>query len=128
MTTIDPTPEQFKTLMIQIPDNTPIFMINFLKYKSIVAETGKTGKETYELYSQKAHPFVLGVGAKIVWVGDPQMYFIGHSEDIAWDKILIVEYPSKQAFVEMIKNPDYPSAIRTSALEDSKLIVSLVKK
>lgn len=67
MSTIDPTSEQFKALMTQIPDNTPVFMINFLKYKSIVAETGKTGKETYELYSQKAHPFVY-------WAWVPKLY------------------------------------------------------
>jgi hypothetical protein len=39
-----------------------------------------------------------------------------------WDRMILVEYPSKQAFLEMSGNADYPSEIRANALLDSRLI------
>ena len=39
------------------PDGQPVFMLNYLNYKEIVMETGKTGKETYADYLRAAVPF-----------------------------------------------------------------------
>ncbi|NJL13574.1 MAG: hypothetical protein HC913_11590 [Microscillaceae bacterium] len=39
--------------------------------------------------------------------------------------MVLVEYPSKEHFLEMIKNPAYPSHLRTAALQDSRLIAML---
>jgi hypothetical protein len=44
--------------------------------------------------------------------------FIGGDE---WDEALLVEYPSKQAFLDMTSAPDYPADIREDALTDSRL-------
>lgn len=43
-----------------------------------------------------------------------------------WHKVLLVRYPSKQAFLEMIQNPDYQAITihRKAALEDSRLIAT----
>jgi hypothetical protein len=49
--------------------------------------------------------------------------FIG---DDAWDKILLVEYPSKASFVTMLADPEYQQAVhfRTKALSDSRLYIT----
>ena len=41
--------------------------------------------------------------------------------DDAWDEIILVEYPSVQAFFEMTGHLDYPGDIRADALIDSRL-------
>ena len=41
-----------------------------------------------------------------------------------WDELLLVHYPSPEAFLEMLADPDYQAATihRTAALADSRLI------
>ena len=48
---------------------------------------------------------------------------IGPAEE-RWDICFIAEYPSVQAFVDMVKNPDYQKAVvhRQAAVLDSRLI------
>ncbi len=48
---------------------------------------------------------------------------IGPREE-AWDLCFIAEYPSPQAFVEMLKDPDYRKAMvhRQAAVADSRLV------
>ena len=41
-----------------------------------------------------------------------------------WDEVILVEYPSIQAFFAMTGDPDYPSALRAGALADSRLYCS----
>lgn len=57
-------------------------------------------------------------GASIRYLGDSAATVIGGDE---WDEVVVVEYPSLQAFFEMTADPGYPSAIRAGALADSRL-------
>lgn len=63
------------------------------------------------------------VDVKVRYVGDCLMPLIGEEN---WDLILLVEYPSKQAFLEMAADPEYRKAAanRTAALTDSRLHVT----
>lgn len=47
-----------------------------------------------------------------------------------WDELLLVRYPSKEAFLSMIGDPEYQAATvhRTAALADSRLLASLPKR
>jgi len=51
---------------------------------------------------------------------------IGDSERPWWDVILIVEYPSPQAFIDMVTDPAYAEAHehRAAALERGDLIAT----
>ena len=123
--TLNTTGKQMKELVKDVPDNQPLVMINFLKFKEKVENSELTGEEQYALYGKAFMPFVKTSGAKIIWSGKPMMYFIGNEDDTLWDKVLLVEYPSKQHFLDMISAPDYPHELRSAALFDSKLMVSL---
>jgi uncharacterized protein (DUF1330 family) len=48
-------------------------------------------------------------------------------EDETWDQIFLVKYPSVDAFMTMLKMPDYLAATvhREAALEDSRLIATI---
>ena len=100
----------------------PVVMLNMVKYKAFVPETGMTGKESYTEYMRQATPFFLKANAEIVFYGSPKHMLIGPEEDTLWDDVLIVKYNSVSDFMSMIMAKGYPSHLREQALEDSRLI------
>ena len=107
-----------------IPDG-PVMMVNYLKYVKEV--DGKTGKALYKEYMNAVIPFFLESKADLVFKGKELMTLIGPDENY-WDEILIVKYPSKDGFMKMISNPEYPANLRAKALVDSRLVMYEVKK
>ena len=91
----------------------PILMLNLLRF----APDG--GAEAYARYGAAAAPFLEKAGASIRYLGQVAGTFIG-GED--WDEVILVEYPSKAAFLAMSGDPDYPGHLRAEALSDSRLI------
>ena len=102
-------------------------MLNLLKFKEKVEETGVTGAEAYAQYMQAVLPFFQKSNAKIVYQGKPMFNLIGPESSLEWDKILIVEYASKEDFLKMITAEGYPAKMRGQALEDSRLILCTSK-
>ncbi len=103
-------------------DEMPVFMINYLNYKDKVTSTGKTGKETYKEYMQAAIPFFKQVDAEIIFKGVPMEMIIGPDDEALWDEILIIKYANKKEFFKLMKFKEYPSALRASALSDSRIL------
>lgn len=99
-----------------------VVMLNMVKYKAHVSETGLTGKESYREYMKQATPFFLKAKAEIVFYGSPKHMLIGPEDDDLWDDVLIVKYNSVSDFMTMIMTKGYPSDLREQALEDSRLI------
>lgn len=110
-TYLSPSAEQINALR-KLDLSGPIVMLNLLRF----APDG--GAEEYARYGTAAAPFLQAAGASIRYLGDVAGTVIGGEE---WDEIILVEYPSLQAFFEMTGNPDYPSQIRAGALADSRL-------
>lgn len=127
---VDPTRDQFKGMM-SLPDNGPIHMLNMLRFRAVAAypsghsaEGGNlTGAEAYALYGQKSAPIFSRVGGEIAMLWSPKLVVIG-PEDEAWDRVFIAQYPNAAAFGEMVKDPDYQTAVvhRQAAVETSRLI------
>ena len=63
------------------------------------------------------------LGGTQVWIGRPELTLIG-PESEAWDIAFIAQYPSGQAFIDMIRDPIYREAVkhRQAAVADSRLI------
>jgi hypothetical protein len=104
------------------PDGQAVFMLNYLNYKEIVTETGKTGKETYADYLKAAFPFFNTLDAEIIFKGSPLATIIGPSDESLWDEVLIVRYANKNEFMKLMAMKDYPRDLRSLALSDSRLI------
>ncbi|SHI34375.1 hypothetical protein [Aquimarina spongiae] len=119
---IEVTPEKFKEF-IDFEIEGPFQMLNLLKFKEKVNETGTSGAEAYLEYMKAATPFFQDSKAKIIFNGKPMFNIIGPENHLEWDKVLIVEYASKQDFLGMITKEGYPGHLRTRALEDSRLIL-----
>jgi hypothetical protein len=114
-------PGQVSDFVNSASDN-PVVMLNMVKYKALVPETGITGKESYTEYMRQATPFFLKANAEIVFYGSPKHMLIGPEEDTLWDDVLIVKYNSVSDFMTMITAEGYPSDLREQALTDSRLI------
>jgi uncharacterized protein (DUF1330 family) len=74
---------------------------------------------------KQAFTFVIAVSGAVVWQGMPKALLLGSPEE-RWDLALLVRYPSKEAFLALVSNPDYQAITvhRTAALEDSRLIAT----
>ena len=117
---LDLTPRQLQALQ-DLPEEKTLQMLNLLKFKDHVSETNKTGKSQYQEYMVAAGPFIQKSRGKVIYYGTAQLSLIG-PEHLEWDQVLIVEYPSKREFLEMVTTPGYPAKLRKLALEDSRLI------
>jgi uncharacterized protein (DUF1330 family) len=124
--TIDPTGEQIKAL-VGSSDEGPMAMVNLLRFReqALEPDEGMTGAEAYGLYSQGVVPFLKTAGAKVLSAVACSQSVIGPVEP-EWHMTIIVEYPSRETFLQMVGNPDYQEVARhrTAALADSRLILS----
>ncbi len=119
-----PTEKQLSRLM-QSKDDGPVVMINLLKFKRDDFGTTNESMISYNSYMLATAPFLKDVGGKLLYMGEHKQVFIGDSTD-EWDLYLLVEYPSPQAFIEMISHPGYVKvhSLRENALENSALLVT----
>ncbi|MEQ8232106.1 MAG: DUF1330 domain-containing protein [Gammaproteobacteria bacterium] len=115
---IDPTGAQLRALAEAALDG-PIVMLNLLRF----AADG--GAERYARYIEAATPHLERAGGKLRFLGDARATVIGDED---WDEVLLVEYPSCEAFLTMIRDPDYPSGLRSAALADSRLICTTARR
>jgi len=104
----------------------PIHMLNLVKLRDRAEyEDGReaTGAEAYAAYGKYSAPVFQRLGGRIIWRGKLEVMMIG-PKDEGWDLCFIAEYPSPQAFVDMLKDPDYRAAMvhRQAAVEDSRLV------
>ena len=131
MKTINPDIEKLPEILNNLPADVPIVMINLLKFldNALYPEGTEadpcTGREAYQRYSEIALSKVIEVGGQPIWLGEGLGSIIG-PEDECWDEVLLVKYPSVDAFVRMLAMPDYQASTihRTAALEDSRLIAT----
>ncbi|WP_299800978.1 hypothetical protein [uncultured Maribacter sp.] len=113
--------EQLKAFA-QLPMDKSVVMLNLLKFKETVIETGLTGAESYKNYMKAAMPFFQKANAEILYMGKPQRILIGLADEDLWDKILLIKYNTVADFLGMVKAEGYPSHLRDQALLDSRLI------
>jgi uncharacterized protein (DUF1330 family) len=96
------------------PNQEAVVMLNLLKFKP------NGGLESYKQYIQAASPFVEAVGGKTIYLGKPDELLNG---DETWDLMMLVQYPSRAAFLDMANDPEYIKihAYREEAVESDAL-------
>lgn len=130
MEAINPTPEQLQKVLADTPKNQPVVMLNLLRfrdrarYKEVAPEL--SGREAYGLYMKEAAACVKAVGAEVIWSGRSVGSLIAPPDE-SWDQVLLVRYPSIDAFMAMIESTEYKGVVkhRTAALEDSRLVANV---
>ena len=122
---VDPTKERFAAFR-DLPRGAPIHMLNLVRFRQEAAyPDGRTatGAEAYAAYGRDSGAVFRRLGGRIVWRGQFDFTLIGPAEE-RWDEVFVAEYPSADAFIEMLTDPLYREAVkhRQAAVEDSRLI------
>ena len=105
--------------------NEPIVMLNMLKYRDVAENghgvDGMTGEAAYRLYGEKFAALNPRFGGEPIWLGKARNSIIGDED---WDIVILVRYPTRQQFIDMMGDEDYQTIapIRAAALADSRLI------
>jgi uncharacterized protein (DUF1330 family) len=127
--TIDPTAAQLQRLAAATATG-PIVMLNLLRFKEhaeridgIEGSDGISGRKAYERYAALVATHLAAVGGRLIFAAECAEGVIGPDEE-DWDLLALAEYPSRQAFLTMIANPDFIAAHahRSAALKDSRLV------
>lgn len=130
MEAVNPTPEQLQQVLADTPKDQPIVMLNLLRFRERASYADnspeRTGREAYKLYMEEAAACVKAVGAEVIWSGHSVGSLIAPPDE-SWDQVLLVRYPSIDAFMAMIESSDYKGVVkhRTAAVRDSRLVANL---
>jgi len=121
---IKPAREQIMRLAESNEDG-PVVMLNLLKFAKTAGDAAdRTGAESYETYGEKMREIMAERGIRLLWRGRADSVVIGDDDADGWDMVLLVQYPSRKAFLEMGASKEYAKVgeHRTAALVDSRLI------
>ena len=129
-TYVDPTREAFRAFR-SLPSQGPIHMLNLVRLREtaryhaghVLHGQSITGFDAYQSYGRESGAIFRDVGGRIAYSAAFEYTLIGPSSEY-WDIVFIAEYPSGDAFVSMVKNPDYQKAVihRQAAVRDSRLV------
>ena len=112
---IDPRGADLKRYLQDDPGG-PVVMLNLLRY-------AEGGRELYAQYAEALHrTFLPRYGAEVLYAGDGSTALVAEDGQ-AWDAVLLVRYPSRQAFSDMVRDPAYSAGthLRTEALQEAVL-------
>jgi uncharacterized protein (DUF1330 family) len=111
---VDPQGKDLKRFLTEDPGG-PVVMLNLLRFDS-------AKRESYAEYTRRIQPFLDEMGATVLYVGDCSSLLVG-PDTHEWDSVLLVRYPSRQAFSSMVAHPDYQqiTGLRTEALTEAVL-------
>ncbi len=129
MPSLNPNQDQLKRFAEQMPAGEPVLMLNLLRFSDEAAyppDSGQqpcSGRQAYGRYSRTAIQKVRAAGGEVQIMADARVALIAPEQE-HWDQVLLVRYPSPEAFLTMLADPEYRAATihRTAALADSRLI------
>jgi uncharacterized protein (DUF1330 family) len=106
--------EGFAGFAAKTGEDTPVVMLNLLRFRP------DGGQERYAEYGAAVTPLLEKAGARVVFLGESALPLLG---DGRWDSVLLAEYPTRQAFLDMIASAEYQAIghLRTEALEHGEL-------
>lgn len=112
---VDPTADDVRRY-VEDDDGGPVVMLNLLRY------AGEAGKASYAKYAEAVQPHLERVGGEVLYAGDCSTEVVA-AEGHDWDAVLVVRYPSRQKFLEMVMEPSYQEItdLRTQGLEAAVL-------
>ena len=129
MPSLNPSQDQLKRFAEQMPAGEPILMLNLLRFNDQAAYPAAgdqqpcSGREAYAVYSRTAIKKVRAARGDVEIMANARVALIAPEHE-HWDEVLLVRYPSPEAFLAMLADPESRAATihRTAALANSRLI------
>jgi uncharacterized protein (DUF1330 family) len=112
---VNPTGKDLAAFLAGNPDD-PVVMLNLLRFAD-------GGRESYARYAQAfQETFAPRYGAEVVYAGNGDTALVAEDGQ-QWDAVLIVRYPTRRAFSQMVADPEYQQIthLRTAALTEAVL-------
>jgi uncharacterized protein (DUF1330 family) len=106
--------EGFTSFAERLGEDAPVVMLNLLAFRP------DGGRERYEEYGEAVAPLLERAGGRLAFIGNPASVLLGKD---SWDLVVLVEYPTRQAFLDMTSSPEYLAIahLRTEALARGEL-------
>ena len=95
-----------------LPDTGPVVMVNLVRFRETSLDGDGSGWDAYLRYSRPVAPLIKGLGGTVIWAGKPEGLAVGDLGGARWDYVVLVRYPSRAAFLEMMTSPAYADANR----------------
>ncbi|MBS44968.1 MAG: hypothetical protein CMH83_17740 [Nocardioides sp.] len=115
---VNPRGADLKRYLAEDPGG-PVVMLNLLRWR---ADDPEAGKASYREYVAAFEEHSGRFGAEVVYAGTGLTALVAEQGQ-DWDAVLLVRYPSRQSFCDMVADPDYQRSthLRTEALEEAVL-------
>lgn len=112
---IDPRGADLKRYLAEDPGG-PVVMLNLLRFRP------GGGRERYLQYVEHFRRTSAPHGAEVLYVGDGSTALVAEPGQ-EWDAVLLVRYPSRRAFSDMVRDPAYAAGthLRSEALVEAVL-------
>ena len=111
-------------LIRSLPDDGPVVMVNLVRLRERALNGAGSGWDAYQRYSAAVVKLLKSRGATILWAGTVEAVALGIPEANRWDYTVLVRYPSRAVFLEMLGSADYAAANieRENALSDHTIL------
>ncbi len=109
-----------------LPDQGPVVMVNLVRFRERSLDGNGSGWDAYSRYSKGDMPLLKKVGGTIIWAGNVEGAVLGDLGEGRWDWVVLVHYPSRAAFLEMMTSPEYAriNADRENGVEDHVILAA----
>lgn len=122
MTAISTPSEAQVAKLLSLPPDSPVAALNLFQfneraqYQPEDPEYGTdaadiSGQEAYAKYGATAGKAIMDLGGKVVFSTPVDQVMIG-GEGIEWDIAAIMYFPTRQAFMDMLSNPEFEANSR----------------
>jgi uncharacterized protein (DUF1330 family) len=102
-------------------DDSAVVMLNLLRFEP------EGGREKYLEYLEMAKPILARFGAKILFGGDGlPVLTTGQAQE--WDAAVLVQYPRRSAFKNMIEDPEYHKAFTFGVAAIADIVLQPLKR
>ena len=84
--------------LAKLPDDVPVVMLNLLRF----APGG--GAKAYGRYAGEFLKLLADLGGRLLYQGRAEQLIVGAGQ---WHQVLLVQYPSRKAFIDMFHSEAY---------------------
>ncbi|TAK45292.1 MAG: DUF1330 domain-containing protein [Betaproteobacteria bacterium] len=125
--TVNGKPKHLNEALVRsLPDQGPVTMVNLVRFRRRSADGTGTGWDAYLRYSTATMPLIKARGGTVLWAGNAEGLAFGNGANNRWDYVVLVRYPSRSAFLDMMTSPEYATANidRENAVDDHVIIAA----